>query len=322
MKIRKIALLVLLSGIFMYLLLPLPVLAAEVITPATAKVFVNGASKSFDAYNIDGYNYFKLRDIAFVLTGTAKQFEVAWDESANTVSLQSGKAYTAVGGELSAGEEAVPAPSASKLVVNGIPLSFTVYHANGNNYFKLRDLAKTLNFGVEWDEPANAVSIRTDAGYVVQNTTPLMKSFGTYIVSNDWPESPELSRNDQYFYVKAGTGVSGDGSRISVESGRNKYSKDDSSAFRDAIHRQLLREVASDPNAASLFGGETAFTEKGYPLCIFTVEYAKLNITSRQYYILGDNKYILVQETDHHDKNAPDIDEATYTILNSFEWPK
>jgi hypothetical protein len=51
---------------------------------------VNGQSVAFNAYNIDGNNYFKLRDLAYALNGTEKQFEVGWDGAANAISLTSG----------------------------------------------------------------------------------------------------------------------------------------------------------------------------------------------------------------------------------------
>ncbi|MBO4914576.1 MAG: hypothetical protein J5449_05155, partial [Oscillospiraceae bacterium] len=51
-------------------------------------------------YKIDGANYFKLRDLAMILNGSAKQFAVDYDAAAGAVSITSGKPYTAIGGEL------------------------------------------------------------------------------------------------------------------------------------------------------------------------------------------------------------------------------
>ena len=68
--------------------------------PTFSKVLINGKEIAFDAYNINDNNYFKLRDIAFVLSGTAKQFNVDWDDEANAISLTSGASYNAVGGEM------------------------------------------------------------------------------------------------------------------------------------------------------------------------------------------------------------------------------
>ena len=73
-------------------------------TPTASKVLVNGKSIAFDAYTINGNNYFKLRDLAKVLSGTTKQFEVSWNNTEKAINLLSGKPYTPVGGELASGD--------------------------------------------------------------------------------------------------------------------------------------------------------------------------------------------------------------------------
>ena len=54
-----------------------------------SKVMVNGSLTNFEAYNIDGFNYFKLRDIAMVVSGTNKQFNVTWDGTVGAINLLS-----------------------------------------------------------------------------------------------------------------------------------------------------------------------------------------------------------------------------------------
>jgi len=44
---------------------------------------VDRKSVPFDAYNISRNNYFKLRDLAFVLNNSPKMFSVAWDGENN-----------------------------------------------------------------------------------------------------------------------------------------------------------------------------------------------------------------------------------------------
>ena len=143
---------------------PTPRLTAN---PTASTVLVNGVNKAFDAYNINENNYFKLRDLAFVLSGTEKQFEVSWDAAANAISLTSGKAYTAVGGEMTgAGAGAkFPTETTSKILKDGAEIKLTAYNIDGNNYFKLRDIGLAFNFGVTWDGARNTIVIDTSIGY-------------------------------------------------------------------------------------------------------------------------------------------------------------
>ena len=66
---------------------------------SSAKVAVNGEAIAPQAYTIDGYTYFKLRDVAKALSGTVAGFDVAWDHEAKMVALQTGAAYKSKDGE-------------------------------------------------------------------------------------------------------------------------------------------------------------------------------------------------------------------------------
>ena len=54
------------------------IVSAETITanPTTSMVLIDGVEKSFEAYNINDNNYFKLRDIAYCLSATDKKFAI------------------------------------------------------------------------------------------------------------------------------------------------------------------------------------------------------------------------------------------------------
>ncbi|MCL2099909.1 MAG: prolyl oligopeptidase family serine peptidase [Oscillospiraceae bacterium] len=148
-----------------------PVFASDIINarPTASAVLVNGEDTAFEAYNINGNNYFKLRDLAFVLSGTEKQFEVAYDAGINAVTLTSGESYTPDGGEMSGragGGEAVTALSATaRVYLDGREINLEAYNIGGNNYFKLRDLGQALNFGVGWDRAANMIILNTNRNY-------------------------------------------------------------------------------------------------------------------------------------------------------------
>jgi hypothetical protein len=149
-----------------------PVILAEAVTakPTSSAVLIDGKPVSFKAYNIGGSNYFKLRDLAMALNGSAKQFEVSWDDSVNTINITTGKSYTAVGGELAAtgGTGHISADLTTSCVcVDGALKKLTAYNIGGNNYFKLRDIAAAIDFGVTWDSGTNTIRIDTKTGYAI-----------------------------------------------------------------------------------------------------------------------------------------------------------
>lgn len=133
----------------------------------SVKVLIDGVEKKFDAYNINNNNYFKLRDIAMVLNGTAKQFQVSYDSINKSIAVTSNQAYTAVGNELSIGAvgNKTATPTNSSIYINGKEVGLTIYNINNNNYFKLRDLGNALNFGVNWNAAASAIEVSTATGY-------------------------------------------------------------------------------------------------------------------------------------------------------------
>ena len=147
---------------------PVPLYPPALIArPTTSTVLVNGTQVAFDAYTIKDNNYFKLRDLAYVLNGTEKQFEVVYDAATDTIRMSSGRAYTVIGGEMTgrgAGEK-TPILTASRVLLNGREMQFTAYNIDGNNYFKLRDIGSALNFGVFWDGATSTIRIDTSTYY-------------------------------------------------------------------------------------------------------------------------------------------------------------
>ena len=145
----------------------LPLAAEAAATPNHSTVLVDGKEVAFDAYTINQNNYFKLRDLAQVLNGSDKEFEVAWDGEANAITMTSGQSYTSVGGEMAAGDglEKTATLSTSTIYLDKAPVRLAAYTINGNNYFKLRDIGQALNFDVSWNGLANTIVIDTTKDY-------------------------------------------------------------------------------------------------------------------------------------------------------------
>ena len=142
-----------------------PAYAGVPASPTASKVTVDGQSKAFEAYNINDNNYFKLRDIAYVLNGTDASFSVGWDGAANSIALEKGEAYAPTGSEMKVSgtkdiKDAVA--SNSSILIDGVKAALKAYNINGNNYFKLRDLGNALGFNVGWDNASQTISITSE----------------------------------------------------------------------------------------------------------------------------------------------------------------
>lgn len=135
---------------------------ASVASAATSKVsarwtesavVVNGKYVQITGFNINGSNYFKLRDVAASLSGTTGEFNVAWNEKANAIEIKKGFTYL---GEITDDyyhysytvQNAVA--SSSKIMVDGQIQAAKIYSIDNANYFQLRDLEKLVGFDVKF----------------------------------------------------------------------------------------------------------------------------------------------------------------------------
>ena len=129
----------------------------------TQPLYVDTTKYEALAYNINDNNYFKLRDIAKMLDGTIKTFDVKYDGATNSIDMLSYFNYTPAGGELAAGDGAARTAYSSSafLTYDGIPVRATCYNIEGNNYFKLRDITDALDCRVEWDGDNQLIKVIT-----------------------------------------------------------------------------------------------------------------------------------------------------------------
>ena len=142
--------------------LALPCASAADVTPSPQKLSVDGTDADCDKYNIDGSNYFKLRDLAYLLSKSDSRFSVAFDAESNAMTVVPGGDYVLVGGELERGKDLSKTAVASKqsVLINGEAVEgISVYNIGGNNYFKLRDLGSALGFTVAFDADANTAVV-------------------------------------------------------------------------------------------------------------------------------------------------------------------
>lgn len=135
-------------------------------TNSGVKLNIDGETKYLSAYNIKDNNYFKLRDVANALKGTEAQFDVIWNEEKNAIELLSATAYSTdeeLTGEVLRNPTAVS--SYVSVYKDGGEILLNAYNIADNNYFKLRDLAAAIDFGVEWNQDEQVIEIVTDKSY-------------------------------------------------------------------------------------------------------------------------------------------------------------
>ncbi len=144
-----------------------PALAASVQRSAQG-LTVNGNTVACEKYNIDGSNYFKLRDLAYLLNGTGSQFDVGWNAKKGVVSITTHSPYANPDGhelELGADKSATAQISAQTIQIDGeTRTDLTVYNIGGSNFFKLRELGNTLGFDVNYISATNTAAIKSRSG--------------------------------------------------------------------------------------------------------------------------------------------------------------
>lgn len=161
----------------------------------TPNVYVDGIQKQVYAYNINNNNYFKLRDIAYILDGTGKQFNIVWDAQKNSTHLIKNQPYMSKGNEGKIqleGNPQVALPIRSLVLVDGKEIYHEAYNINNNYYYKLRDIGESLNLNIEWDEQSNAIYIMTKSEENLFREESIGVGFNA---------KATLSTQEQYFYV-------------------------------------------------------------------------------------------------------------------------
>ena len=143
------------------------------------------------------------------------------------------------------------------------------------------------------------------------------KDFGTYTIDSSWEEYLNQSTDNEFFYVKVGTNSLEKQNNISVKEETNSYSESNHINLKNWILSQLSNELSENDTINA-----NAFTsDNGYTVYEFEIHNGVENVTNNKYYIIGDYKHILVNETVYTDlENVGDVDNIAREIVNTFKW--
>ena len=207
-------------------------------------VYVNDARVYPTGYNIADNNYFKLRDI-----GTLVGFGVEWNGETQTVEISTARTTPSTEGiSDTAASGAVAKISNQKIMVDGVQVNMTAYQIDGNNYVKLRDIGKQVDFGVGYDNATASVRIDTDAPYTESTTSAsgsaitkwnkTMAEFNQAMIKCNWDKSKYLTTAKQY---------------APVITGKSNGTVEDVIAALDAMKGAPVDAVSFDDNPVNMF---------------------------------------------------------------------
>ena len=207
-------------------------------------VYVNDARVYPTGYNIADNNYFKLRDI-----GTLVGFGVEWNGETQTVEISTARTTPSTEGiSDTAASGAMAKVSDQRITVDGVQVNMTAYQIDGNNYVKLRDIGKQVDFGVGYDNATASVRIDTDAPYTEETASAsgsaitqwnkTMAEFNQAMIRCNWDKSKFLTTAKQY---------------APVITGKANGTVEDVIAALDAMKGAPVDAVSFDDNPVNMF---------------------------------------------------------------------
>ncbi len=126
-------------------------------------VKLNGEKiENLEIYNLNGNNYFKLRDIALLSKNSKNEFSVDWNSAKKVIEIKKGGKYKVIGQELLGkgdGHSKEAVLSKARILLDNKFANIKAYSISDNNYYKLRDLSKVLGFEVGYDKKTRTVEI-------------------------------------------------------------------------------------------------------------------------------------------------------------------
>lgn len=124
---------------------------------------LDGEEVKIGGYLINANNYYKLRDLAALLNGTDKEFNIVFDDVKKQIALELGKPYEKLDTDL---QEMKHDKTDAKMITNtilvdGKEVELKAALIDRNNYVKLRDLGQVVGFKVDYNNETKAIIVDT-----------------------------------------------------------------------------------------------------------------------------------------------------------------
>jgi len=126
--------------------------------------FVNGMRVPFRAFNVAGYDFVNIFELAIAVSDTDARFSPRWKVKNYSLNIMSGRALPSIGVNLS-----LMTPSVNNAVLADVDvlydnrrITLTSYRIGNCVYFSLHQIAAMLDVGIVTSETDNAVYLITD----------------------------------------------------------------------------------------------------------------------------------------------------------------
>lgn len=136
---------------------------AFVIKPTNAILSIDGDNINASGFNINGSNYYRIRDIARLLGKTASKFDVVWNEKEEKIEINRGADYSPSKNEIYYKVAYYEVEKTDVLILeDGSNLMVEGYNIDGSTYLKIRDIGELAGFETAWDAKNKTILIITD----------------------------------------------------------------------------------------------------------------------------------------------------------------
>lgn len=129
------------------------------------KILLNDKDVDIVHYNINGENYFMLRDVASILSGTKSQFNIKYDAQKNEIKIIKSESYFSLPDNEKKQEnnqKMRAIKSNDKIYIEDKKIDIKAFKIDSRNFYRLRDIAKVLDFDLFYDNKTESVNIKVE----------------------------------------------------------------------------------------------------------------------------------------------------------------
>ena len=124
-------------------------------------ISLDGRSMQLAGFNINDNNYYKLRDIAYLLTETDKRFDIVYDTEKAAIVIQLGRSYLGEKSSYNINDikDITIEEKQVSLYLEDKEHQLLGYRINGSTYVKIRDIVAFLEMEIGWSNETKEITL-------------------------------------------------------------------------------------------------------------------------------------------------------------------